>query len=61
MTEMTHTGEDHRQVETVSRSDDFFIADRAAGLNDGRDSMLRCFFYAIRKGKESVRANDSAS
>src|SRR5712671_6490429 len=61
MAEMAHAGEDHRQVETVGGGDDFFIADRATGVNEGCDSVFGCLFHAIRKRKERVRANDCAS
>jgi hypothetical protein len=58
VSKMTDAGEDHRQVETVGRGDDFFIANGAAGLNDGGYSVLGCFFHAIGKGEKSVGANN---
>src|SRR5205085_6085521 len=60
MAKMADAGEDHRQIETVGCGDDFFIANGAAGLDDGLDSVFSCLFHAIRKRKKRVGADDCA-
>src|SRR3954453_17429962 len=55
MAEVPNSGEDHCQPKTVRSFDDFGITNRAAGLDDGSDAVLRSFFDTVREGEERVR------
>src|SRR5580658_716370 len=58
--EMPHAGEEHSEPETVGGGDDFRIALRAAGLNDGGSSGAGDFFDAVGEGKKRVGGGDCA-
>ena len=61
MAEVADASENHGKTETIGRSDDFFVADGAAGLNHGRCTMFGGLFDSVREGKESVRTDDGAA
>ena len=54
MPEMAHEGEDHRQAALVGGGDDFVVADRAAGLDDGGGARLCGCNEAVGEGEERV-------
>jgi len=54
MFEVAHAGEDHCDVVLVGCGDHFFVAHRAARLNDRRHASLRRFINAVAEGEESV-------
>src|SRR5208282_3830337 len=58
MAEMPHAGEDHGEIMLVRRGDDFGVAHRAAGLDQGRDAQGRGRVDAIAERKECVRSQD---
>ena len=54
--EVAYAGKDHRQAQPVGGFDDFRIALRAAGLDDGGGAGFGDFFDAIGKGKKASEA-----
>src|ERR1700687_1724307 len=52
--EVPYACKDHRQPQSVRRFDHFLIADRSAGLNNGRGAGFGDFLYAVGERKESV-------
>src|SRR6201986_1959811 len=60
VTEMADAGEEHGQAETVGGGDDFGVALRAAGLDDGCRPGFSNFFDAVGKRKECVGGGDGA-
>ena len=58
--EVANAGEEHGQAEAVGGGDDFGVALRASGLNDGGGSGLGDFFDAIGEGEEGVGGGDGA-
>src|SRR6266567_1813393 len=60
MTEVADAGKEHGQAQAVGGGDDFGIALRTAGLNDGGSSGFGDFFNAIGEGEEGVGGGDGA-
>ncbi len=60
MAEVADSGEKHGQAEAVGGFDDFGIALRASGLDDGGGSGFGDFFDAVGKGEEGVGGGDGA-
>ena len=58
--EMADSGEEHGEPETVGGGDDFGIALRAAGLDDGGGSGAGDFFDAVGEWEEGVGGGDRA-
>ena len=58
--EVAHAGEDHGQAQAVGGFDDFLVALRASGLDDGGGAGFGDFFDAVGKGKEGVGGGDGA-
>ena len=54
MSEVTVTGEDHGHVGGVGGSDDFFVADRAAGLDAGGGASIDGGLEAVGEGEHGV-------
>jgi deoxycytidine triphosphate deaminase len=45
--ECAESGEHHDEPKLISTLEDFGITHRTSWLNDGRDTMLRCFFDRV--------------
>ncbi len=60
MPEMANAGEDHGHAQLVGGGDHFFVAYRAAGLDDGGGSGLGYGFKAVGERKEGVGGGDAA-
>ena len=58
MTEMACACEDHRDSVLVARIDGLLVADRAARLNNGRDSGFVCRVNAVAEREISVGAEN---
>ena len=54
MLEMSKAGKDHRQAVFVCRLDTFFVAHRAAGLDDCRDAEVRGFIDIVAEREKRV-------
>ena len=54
MPEMSVTGEDHRHASGVGGGDDFFVPDRAAGLDAGSGSGVDGGLQPVGEGKHGV-------
>ena len=61
MAEMAHAGEDHSKARFVGGGDNFVIAHRATGLDDGGDTGLGSGDQTIREGEEGVRGGDATA
>src|SRR2546423_1012859 len=57
MAELTHAGEDHRDVVLVRGLDHFLIADRTTWLHDCRHSSLRRLLDAVAEREECIRSH----
>ena len=57
---MTNAGKEHGEAKMIGGGDDFRIALRTAGLNDGGRSGFGDFFDTVGKRKESVGRGDGA-
>src|ERR1039458_4235966 len=51
MPEVAHAGEDHGHAQLIGGGDDFFVAHRAAGLDDGGGSGSGDRFPPVRQGQ----------
>ena len=54
MFEMPHTGHHQRNATFFSSSNNFFVTDRASGLNDGDRSGIGCFDESVGERKEGI-------
>ena len=54
MPEMPHGGENHRDAMFISSLDNLFIADAAAGLNDGGYTGFGCGINAVTEREEGI-------
>jgi hypothetical protein len=54
MSKVADTGKHHGHIMLVCQLDYLFILYRAAGLDNGGNSVLDCQFRAIREWEESV-------
>src|SRR5512143_1192110 len=54
MPEMPHPGEDHRYAVLVRRLYRLVVLERAARLDNGRDSVLRALVHAVTEREEGV-------
>ena len=57
---MADPGEEHGESETVGGGDNFRIALRAAGLNNGGGTSAGDFFHAVGEWEEGVRGGNRA-
>src|SRR5262249_49506750 len=55
VSKMPHASEDHRQLVLVGGGDDFFVLDRAAGLDPRGRAGLRDLVEAVPEREEGVR------
>jgi hypothetical protein len=60
MPEMSDSCEHHCQPQAVSGFNDLFIADGAAGLDNGGNAHLGGGFYAVGKGEEGIGGQNCA-
>ena len=58
MTEMAGAGNDHGDTMFVGGGDNFFVAHRAAGLDDGFGAGFGEYVDAVTEGEEGVRSDD---
>lgn len=54
MTEVSYSGKYHRQTQPVGSFDDFLIAYRSAGLNNGSGTSLGDLLDSVRKREKCV-------
>ena len=60
MAEVADSGEEHGQAQAVGGGDNFLIALRASGLNDGGGSGFGDFLDAVGEGEEGVGGGDGS-
>src|SRR5690554_78661 len=60
MTEMTHAGKDHSDTVLVCGSNNLVVANGAAGLNNGPDTIFRGVIYGVAEREEGVGCHDRA-
>src|SRR5690348_6784259 len=61
VTEVPHSGQYHRQSQSVGAFDHLTIPNRASGLDHGGCSRSGDFFYPVREWKESVGGGNGPS
>ena len=58
--EVAHAGEDHGDAVFVGGGDDFFVAHRAAGLDDGAYACRSGGVHPVAEGEEGVAGKHAA-
>jgi Kef-type K+ transport system membrane component KefB len=58
MPKMSHSGEDHGDVQFVAGGDDFRVSGGASRLNDGPDTKPVNLVHTVTEGEESIRSAD---
>ena len=60
MPEVAYSGVQHGETGFVGGGDDFVVADRAAGLDDGRGAGFRGGDQSVGEGEVGVGGDDGA-